>query len=77
MLIDINPNELQQFYLDYRISCNNQTHFNRFLYNHKRRTIREIRRDLIIHANTNHLLFSLVYIYAIILFTVICLLYLM
>ena len=66
MLVDITPEQLTQFYQDANIGQQEQSHFNQFINSNKRKTIREIRRNLIMNADNNYLISYMVSIYLII-----------
>ena len=74
MLVDITPEQLTQFYQDANIGQQEQSHFNQFINSNKRKTIREIRRNLIMNADNNYLISYMVSIYLIIITIVILLL---
>ena len=74
MLVDIKPEQLTQFYQDANIGQQEQSHFNQFINSNKRKTIREIRRNLIMNADNNYLISYMVFIYLIIITIIILLL---
>ena len=77
MLVDIKPEQLNQFYQQCNIDSNQQSNFNQFINSYRRKTIREMRRNIIINSDKNNVVFYVVFTYLIIIFIIILLVYLM
>ena len=50
MLVNIDPEKLNKFYQDFNISKKEQSNYNKFIDSNKRKTIRDIKCDLISNA---------------------------